>query len=135
MNKRDFLVRIVVTPVLFLLASLFGVITSSWWAAPLMGFGFALAFTFFSERIGRNVSVKLSTLVKGAAMSFHFFQVLFDSVVMVLLFAVFSFAFGLSAVHGWGFNVTAVITWAFLTRESLFSLPMLFGLWLATRGK
>ncbi len=132
MNLRDFKIRLVGTPVLFLVASLLGAITTSWWASALAGLGFAFAFTFLSERMGRHVSSALSAVVRGAALSFHFFQVLFDTAAMAVLFSFFSFL-GLTSVAGLGFTVMAVITWLFLTRESLVSFVQLCLLWLATR--
>lgn len=132
MNLRDFKIRLVGTPVLFLVASLLGVITSSWWASALLGLGFAFAYTFLSERIGRQVSSGLAGAVRGAALAFHFFQVLFDTAAMALVFFLFSFL-GLASVPGLGFTIMAAVTWFFLARESLVTFIQLCLLWLATR--
>jgi hypothetical protein len=133
MSFRDFKFHLVSLPVLFLVASLLGVITPSWWAAALFGLGFSLVYSFLSGRVSRKVSeAAMAKARREPAMAFHFTRLVCDTAALALSFWLFSFL-GLASVPGLGFTVMAVITWLLLTRESLVTFVQLCMLWLATR--
>lgn len=130
MNRNEFFARICIVPVLFLVASLLGAITSSWWAAPLIGFGFALAFTFVSERLLRQ---KLMGKIGGSPLSKYTVHLIGETLTIAALASLCSIFFGMEKVPGWTYNIMATATWGYLCKEMIFNLSSLIALWLATR--
>jgi hypothetical protein len=130
MKLNDFVTRFCVVPVLFLVASLLGAITSSWWAAPLIGFAFALAFTAISEHVLRQ---KLMGVIGKSALAWYSVHLIAETITIVALAWFSSVLFGMHTVPGWTFTVMAFLTWGYLCKEMIFNLPSMFAIWLATR--
>jgi hypothetical protein len=130
MTINQFLTRICIVPLLFLAASLLGAITSPWWAALLIGFGFALAFTFISERLLRQ---QLMGKIGGSPVSWYTVQLLGETITIAALTWLCSVLFGMDRVPGLTYTLLSVATWGYLCKEMLFKLPGLVLLWLATR--
>lgn len=130
MKLNDFIARICIVPALFLGASLLGAITSSWWAATLLGFTFALAFTFISERLLRQ---KLMGMIGKTPLAWYSVHLLAETITIVALAWLCSVLFGMNTVPGWTFTLMALLTWGYLCKEVLYKLPETFAFWLATR--
>lgn len=107
-----------------------GAITSSWWAAPLIGFAFALVFTLISERLLRQ---KLMGMIGKTPLAWYAVHLLAESITIIALAWLSSLLFGINAVPGWSFTVMALLTWGYLCKEVLYKLPETFAFWLATR--
>ncbi|MDX1986245.1 MAG: hypothetical protein SFV17_06130 [Candidatus Obscuribacter sp.] len=130
MNKNQFFARICIIPALFLAASLSGAITSSWWAAPLIGFGVALVFTFVSERLLRQ---KLMGKIGGGVLSWYTVHLIGETLTIAALVWLCSILFGMGKVPGWTYTILALATWVYLCKEMIFKLPGLFAMWIVTR--
>ncbi len=130
MNPQTFLKRVVAVTVVAVLASVFGAITSSWWAAALMGFVGTLAFTAVSERVLRG---KLFGKLGGGVGSAYFVQLVGETITLAAIGLIFHFAFGAAVASTLAFWVAAGITWFVLSYEMITRIPGIFALWLATR--
>ena len=97
MSLNAFLFRLGAMAVLFLLASVFGAITISWWAAVLSGIGIGLAFTFVSERILRGL---LMGKIGNGPIAWYSVHLLGESAWLALL-AWGASALGLAFVPAW----------------------------------
>jgi hypothetical protein len=130
LSPRTFGIRVVVTPCLAVAASLFSAITSSWWAAALMGFFGALLFTLVSERLLRGL---LMGKIGKSPLSWYFVQLVGETVTIAVIALLFSLAFGAAIAASTAFWVFSGITWVFLCHEMLGGIARLLPLWLATR--
>lgn len=133
MSFRTFKFHLISLPVLFLVASLLGLITPSWWAAALFGLGFSLVFSFLSGRVSHKLGeAAMEKWRREPVMVFHFTRLVCDTAAMALSFWLFSFL-GLAAEPGLGFKIMAAVTWFLLNFESAVIFFQQCVLWLASR--
>lgn len=130
MSLNAFLFRLSAMAVLFLLASVFGAITISWWAALLSGIGIALAFTVVSERILRGL---LMGKIGNGPIAWYSVQLLGETAWLALL-AWGASALGLAFVPAWPGYLFGFLVWAVLCQEMLRKLPGMIIMYLAIRG-
>lgn len=134
MTPTKFFVRLAIITALGVLASVFGAITSSWWAAGLMGLGGAMVFTRISEVVLRGrVTTAISTKLGGAAMTWYFVQMLGETATIAVLGALFALVCGAHVASAVPFYVVLAVTWCVLCGEAAGRWVTLIPLWLATR--
>lgn len=129
---KTFVARIVAVPVVAVVASVAGAITSSWWAAALMGFVGTLLFTFMSERVLRE---KLFGKLGSSPMAWYTVHLLGETAVVALIAALFHFVAGASVANGTYFIVAALIIWVAFCYEMIGKIFGLLPFWLQTRGR
>lgn len=130
LSKNAFATRVVAVPVVAVVASAFGAITSSWWAAALMGFLGVLIFTAVSERVLRGM---LFGKLGGGVGSAYFVQLVGETITLALIGLLFSAVFGAAIANSLSFWVAAGVTWFICSYEMITRIPGIFALWLATR--
>lgn len=130
LHIQTFVKRIVAVPVVAVVASVVGAITSSWWAAALMGFVGALLFTAFSERVLRGM---LFGKLGGRVLSAYFVQLAGETLALAAIGLLFHFIFGASIANSLYFWVAAGVTWLVLSYEMITRIPGMVSLWLSTR--
>ncbi|HEY9788028.1 MAG TPA: hypothetical protein V6D17_21750 [Candidatus Obscuribacterales bacterium] len=130
MKPRAFFIRLAGLPILATVASLVGAVTSSWWAAALMGFLGAIVFTFVSERIVRGL---LFGKIGAGPLAWYFVHLLEETAAIALIAVIFSFLFGASIGGTLAFSIMAFVIWVFLCKEMLGNIGALLPMWLATR--
>lgn len=130
MSLNAFLFRLGAMAVLFLLASVFGAITISWWAAILSGIGIGLAFTFVSERILRGL---LMGKIGNGPIAWYSVHLLGETAWLALL-AWGASVLGLAFVPAWPAYLFGFLVWAVLCQEMLRKLPGMIIMYLAIRG-
>lgn len=131
LSPRTLAVRVIAVPALAAVAAVTGAITSSWWAAALMGFGGALLFTAFSERILRG---KLMGKIGKDMMTWYLVHLVGETAAIAVIGMLFSLLFGAAIASAYAFWTFAGVIWLFLCFEMISSLLRLLPMWLATRG-
>lgn len=130
LSPRTFGIRVVGTPLLAAGASLLGAITSSWWAAALMGFFGALVYTFVAERLLRG---KLMGKIGKDPLAWYFVQLVGETITVAIIGALFALVFGVAVASTAYFWIFAGVMWVFLCNEMIGSIGRLLPFWLATR--
>lgn len=129
-QAKTVLKRIVAVPAIAVVASVLGAITSSWWAALLMGFVGTLIFTAFSERVLRG---KLFGKLGGGVLSAYVAHLAGETLTLAAIGLLFHFVFGASIANSLYFWVAAGVTWFVCSYEMITRIPGMAALWLATR--
>lgn len=134
MTQTKFFVRLAIITALGVLASIFGAITSSWWAAGLMGLGGALVFTRISEVVLRNrLTTPISEKLGGAPMAWYFVQMVGETAVIALMGAFFVLVCGAHVASALPFYVLLTLAWCVLCGEAAFKWASLIPLWVSSR--
>jgi len=129
MTPKQFGTNVLGTVIIGLLASIFGAVSTHWWSGALLGLGLVLTFTFISQ----SVLHRLHGRIGNTAVSWYFFDVLLQTVLMVSLFWGFATVFGVHVVGIVSASICAALVYILNCRETLKEFFAMLGMWLATR--
>jgi len=129
MTPKQFGTNVLGTIIIGLLASIFGAISTHWWSGALLGLGLALTFTFISQR-GLQ---RLHGRIGNSAVTWYFFDLLLQTVLMAGLFWGFAAVFGVHVVGTVSASICAALVYILNCREALKEFFAMLGMWLATR--